>query len=70
MKIRVSYSELKSGPGYNNQRAEAEIEMEVHGDINQAFDETWQIVKTEVKGQLQPVINDLDPDIIDNDLPF
>ncbi len=57
MKIRVSYSELKSGPGYNNQKAEAEIEMEVHGDLNRAFDKAWQKVKTEVKRQLEPIIN-------------
>ena len=57
MKIKVSYSELKSGPGYNNQRAEAEIEVEVQGDMNQAFDEAWQIVRTEVKRQLEPIIN-------------
>ena len=29
MKIRVVYSELVSGPGFNNRRAEAELEVTV-----------------------------------------
>lgn len=57
MKIRVSYSELKSGPGYNNRRAEAEIEMDqtdiqINGGIDTAFDRIWQKAREEVKRQM------------------
>jgi uncharacterized OsmC-like protein len=62
MKIRVSYSELKT-ENYNNRRAEAEIEFEVHGDLNEAFENAWRIVKKEVKKQIEP-------HQFHNDLPF
>ncbi|MDE4542285.1 hypothetical protein [Thermoanaerobacterium sp. R66] len=52
MKIRVSYAELKSGPGYNNKKAEAEIEVDVAGDIDKAFTRAWDKVKAEVRKQL------------------
>lgn len=52
MKIRVSYAELKSGPGYNNKKAEAEIEVDVVGDIDKAFTRAWDKVKAEVRKQL------------------
>lgn len=64
MKIRVSYAELKSGPGYNNQRAEAEIEVEVNGSLDAAFQKAWEKVKSEVKRQLQG------DDKITDDFPF
>lgn len=54
MKIKVSYSELKSGPGFNNRKAEAELEVEVNGDIAKAFEKAWRIVKDEVQNQLDP----------------
>jgi hypothetical protein len=54
VKIRVSYSELKTEPGFRNKRAEAEIEVEVNGreDIAVAYDKAWGIVKNEVRKQL------------------
>lgn len=54
MKIRVSYAELKTGPGYNNQRAEAEIEVDVFdvNDIDIAYRRAWDRVKKEVEKQL------------------
>ncbi|HOV79540.1 MAG TPA: hypothetical protein PK728_05485 [Bacillota bacterium] len=53
MRIRVSYAELKSGPGYNHQRAEAEIEVEVNGDLDKAFGRLWERARQEVKKQLE-----------------
>lgn len=53
MRIRVSYAELKSGPGYNHRRAEAEIELEVHGDIEKAYNQAWALVKHQVKSVLE-----------------
>ncbi|MEM3593823.1 MAG: hypothetical protein QXS27_03760 [Candidatus Jordarchaeaceae archaeon] len=53
MKIRVCYSELKSTGDFNNKRAEAEIEMEVHGDVDKAFEKLWSKCKSEVKKQLE-----------------
>jgi metal-dependent amidase/aminoacylase/carboxypeptidase family protein len=67
MKIRVSYAELKSGPGYNNQRAEAEIELEVRGDIEKTYDQAWALVKRQVKAILNPEIKQPP---IDDGLPF
>lgn len=64
MKIRVNYAELKSGPGYNNQRAEAEIEVEVNDCLDSAFQKAWEKVKSEVKRQLQSEDN------ITGDTPF
>ncbi|AYO30831.1 hypothetical protein D2962_09585 [Biomaibacter acetigenes] len=52
MKIRVAYSELKSGPGYNNRKAEAEIEIDVTGNLDSTFQRAWERVKSEVKRQL------------------
>ncbi len=53
VKIRVSYSELKSGPGYNNRKAEAEIEIEVSdGNIDRAYQKAWDRVISEVHRQL------------------
>jgi len=62
MKIKVNYAELKSGPGYNHKRAEAEIEMDVNGDLSMTFDSLWQRAKAEVKRQLEdrpPVMEDV-----------
>jgi len=60
MKIRVSYSELISGPGFNNRRAEAELEVTVENksDIDATYSKAWERVKSEVKRQLGA-----DPDI-------
>lgn len=52
MKIRVAYSELRTDGNYCNRRAEAEIETEVSGDYNAAFQRAWEIVEREVKKQL------------------
>jgi hypothetical protein len=54
MKIRVCYSELVSGPGYNNRKAEAEIEVTVENkaDLDIAYQKAWERVKNEVKKQL------------------
>lgn len=54
MKISVSYSELVSGPGYNNRQAKAEMEFDVTTDLNAAFDKAWKICKREVAKQLFP----------------
>jgi len=54
MKLRVSYSELVSGPGFNNRRAEAELEVTVENsaDLDKVYQTAWDRVKREVKGQL------------------
>lgn len=55
MKIRVSYSELVSGPGFNNRRAEAEIEVTVEGNneaLDNAYQKAWNRVKSEVRRAL------------------
>ena len=54
MKLRVSYSELVSGPGFNNRRAEAELEgtVENSADLDRTFQMAWDRVKREVSGQL------------------
>ncbi len=52
MRIRVCYSELRS-ESFNNKKAEAEIEVEVNGDIREAFDKAWIIVKDQVERQLK-----------------
>lgn len=64
MKIRVSYSELVSGPGFNNRKAEAEIEIEVPMDKNLpgVYDRAFALVKREVRKQLDAKSDD--------DLPF
>lgn len=68
MKITVSYSELVSGPGYNNRQARAEIEQEVNGNLDEAFENAWNVCKREVGKQLQP---EQVPYIsIDDDTPF
>ena len=54
MKIRVAYSKLQSGLGYNNQSAKAEIEVEVDGDLGAQFDDAWKIVREQVERQLRP----------------
>ncbi|KUO75547.1 MAG: hypothetical protein APF81_27400 [Desulfosporosinus sp. BRH_c37] len=61
MKIRVSYSELVSGPGFNNRRAEAELEVTVENkaDIEGTYKKAWERVKSEVKRQLT-ISNDND----------
>lgn len=64
LKIRVSYSELKSDGQYNNRKAEAEIEIEVNGNLNETFDRSFARVKKEVKKQLGEDVK------IDDDLPF
>ncbi|HHW03378.1 MAG TPA: hypothetical protein GXX35_11340 [Thermoanaerobacterales bacterium] len=53
MKIRVAYSELKSGPGFNNKKAEAELEVDVTGNIDNAFQKAWEKVRAEVERQLE-----------------
>jgi hypothetical protein len=54
LKIRVSYSELKSVPGYNNRKAEAEIEIEVVDPkkLDESFQWAWGKTKSEVSRQL------------------
>ncbi|MDQ7095968.1 hypothetical protein REC12_20445 [Desulfosporosinus sp. PR] len=54
MKIKVSYSELVSGPGFNNRRAEAELEVTVENNHNldAVYQKAWDRVKGEVKRQL------------------
>lgn len=54
MKIRVNYSELISGSGFNNRRAEAEIEVTVENkaDIGVTYQKAWKLVTSEVKKQL------------------
>lgn len=68
MQIRVSYSQLISGPGYNNQRAEAEItltpeDIVLNGGYVHAFQWAWRQVRTEVQKQLGIVTADDDQDI-------
>ena len=66
MKIKVSYSELVSGPGFNNRRAEAELEITVEGgfeNLDKAYNKAWEKVKSEVKRQLSSPNNN-------DDLPF
>lgn|GEM_PF-1904493 len=73
MKIRVSYAELQTGPGYNNKRAEAEIEIEVKhtGNLDAAFENSWERVKAEVKRQLdEPERETPQVDLEDDDIPF
>lgn len=70
MQIRVSYSQLISGPGYNNQRAEAEItltpeDIVLNDGYVYAFQWAWRKVKAEVHEQLGIV-----PDKHDDDIPF
>lgn len=62
MKIRVSYSELVSGPGFNNRRAEAELEVTVENNSNldATYKKAWDRVKGEVKRALGT----------DHDVPF
>lgn len=67
MKIRVSYAELKSGPGYENKRAECSIELEVNGDLNTTFEKAWKRCKKEVANQLSDKQTELFPD---EDIPF
>lgn len=62
MRIKVSYSELKSTSDYGNRKAEAELEIEVNGDINEAYTKAWQKVRSEVKKQFEPNYHE--------DLPF
>lgn len=64
MKIRVSYSELVSGPGFNNRRAEAELEVTVENAaaLDGAYLKAWERVKGEVNRQLTPNSDD--------DVPF
>ncbi len=57
MKIKVSYSELKTGSGYNNQRAEAEIELDetdiqINGGADLAFRKIWKEVRRQVRLRL------------------
>jgi len=60
MKIRVSYSELVSGPGFNNRKAEAELKVTVENkaDLDVTYSKAWDRVRSEVRRQLGS-----DPDI-------
>ena len=52
MKIRVSYSELRS-ENFNNRSAQAEVEIDVkERDLEAAFIEAWHIAKRQVSLQL------------------
>lgn len=64
MKIRVNYSELVSGPGYSNRRAEAELEVDVkdESELSEALNKAWLRVKEEVNRELRP--------LPDDELPF
>jgi len=64
MKIRVSYSELVSGPGFNNRRAEAELEVTVENAA--ALDSTYQKAWERVKGEVRQALNKDN----DEDIPF
>jgi len=64
MKIKVNYSELISGPGFNNRKAEAELELTVEGGfegLGKAYSKAWGIVKDEVAKQLQKQSEDVIP---------
>jgi hypothetical protein len=65
MKIKVSYGELVSGPGYNNRQASAEIELDVNSNVDAAFEKAWKKCKNEVNKQLHPEMR-----IQDDDIPF
>ena len=52
MKIRVSYSELRS-ENFNNCSAQAEVEIDVADrHLDEAFSIAWGVVKREVRAQL------------------
>ena len=52
MKIRVSYSELRS-ENFNNRSAEAQVEIDVKDqDVESAFAAAWRVVKRQVGLQL------------------
>ncbi len=70
MKIRVSYSKLQSDLGYNNRRAEAEIEVEVDGDLSAQFDDAWKIVREQVERQLRPEVARPEQLAQEEDVPF
>ncbi len=53
MRIRVSYAELKSSLNYNHKLAEAQVELEVHGDIEKAYSQAWALVQRQVKSVLE-----------------
>ena len=58
MKIKVSYSELKTCGGYNNKRAEAELELDetdiqMNGGADSAFRKAWKEVKRQVRVRLE-----------------
>lgn len=52
MKIRVSYSELRS-ENFNNRSAQAEVEIDVADrHLDEVFAIAWGVVKREVRSQL------------------
>ena len=52
MKIRVSYSELRS-ENFNNRSARAEVEIDVRDqDLETAFAEAWRVARRQVSLQL------------------
>lgn len=42
-------------------RAEAEVEVDVTGNLQDAFTKAWQVVKDQVKQQLKPEETGLEP---------
>lgn len=68
MKISVSYSELETGSGYSNRKAEAALEVEVNGgNLKAAYDKAFKVVKNQVAVQLGKVPKE---EIVFEDLPF
>ncbi len=52
MKIRVSYSELRS-ENFNNRSAQAQVEIDVNEkDLEAAFADAWRVAKRQVRLQL------------------
>ncbi len=52
MKIRVSYSELRS-ENFNNRSAQAEVEIDLADrNLDEAFAIAWGVVKQQVRSQL------------------
>ncbi|VBB05590.1 Hypothetical protein LUCI_0800 [Lucifera butyrica] len=56
MKLKVSYGQTKSLPGFNNVRANAEFEVEVNDitKIDDAYQHAWKIVRDQVNKNLEP----------------
>lgn len=71
MKIRVTYGRLNS-EHFNNERAEATVEIEVKEHIaDKAFDYAWSVVRNQVDRQLSGAEHSLEQlQRLDEDIPF